>query len=64
VASEFGGGSATPFGILPSPSGRRVIFEDMNPIWLRTMWEDGGTARVDVIEILISLAILMLRSRL
>jgi hypothetical protein len=31
----------------------RVIFEDMDPIWLRTMWEDGGSARADMIEILI-----------
>jgi hypothetical protein len=42
----------------------RVIFLDMDPIWLRTMWEDGGTTRADMIEILISLALLKLRSRL
>jgi hypothetical protein len=42
----------------------RVIFEDMNPISLRTMWEDGRSARVDMIEILISLALLKLKSRL
>jgi hypothetical protein len=42
----------------------RVIFEDMDPAWLRTMWEDGRSARVDMIEILISLALLKLRSRL
>jgi hypothetical protein len=41
-----------------------VIFEDMDPIWLRTMWEDGGSARADMIEILISLVLLKLRSRL
>jgi hypothetical protein len=41
-----------------------VIFEDMNPIWLRTMWGDGGSARADMIEILISLALLKLRYRL
>jgi hypothetical protein len=41
-----------------------VIFEDMNPIWLRTMWEVGGFARADMIEILISLALLNLSSRL
>jgi hypothetical protein len=41
-----------------------VIFEDMDPIWLRTMWEDGGFARVDMIEILISLDLLKLKSRL
>jgi hypothetical protein len=40
-----------------------VIFEDMDPIWLRTMWEDGGSARADMIEILISLALLKLKSR-
>jgi hypothetical protein len=42
----------------------RVIFEDMDPIWLRTMWENGGSARADMIEILISLALLKLKSRL
>jgi hypothetical protein len=42
----------------------RVIFEDMNPVWLRTMWENGRSARADMIEILISLALLKLRSRL
>jgi hypothetical protein len=42
----------------------RVIFEDMDPVWLKTMWEDGGSVRADMIEILISLALLMLRSRL
>jgi hypothetical protein len=34
-----------------------VIFEDMTPIWLCSMWETGGFARVDVIEIFISLAL-------
>jgi hypothetical protein len=29
----------------------RVIFEDMDPVWLRTMWEDEGSARADMIEI-------------
>jgi hypothetical protein len=38
-----------------------VIFEDIDPLWLRTMWEDGGTARSDMIEILISLALLKLK---
>jgi hypothetical protein len=42
----------------------RVIFEDIDPIWLRTMWEDGGSARADMVEILISLALLKLRPRL
>jgi hypothetical protein len=42
----------------------RVIFEDMDPVWLRTMWEDGGSTYVDMIEILISLALLKLKSRL
>ena len=42
----------------------RVIFKDMDPIWLRTMWEEGGSARVDMIKILISLALLKLKSRL
>jgi hypothetical protein len=42
----------------------RVIFEDMNPVWLRTMWEDGGSARADMIKILILLALLKLKFRL
>jgi hypothetical protein len=42
----------------------QVIFEDIDPVWLRTMWEDGRSARADMIEILISLAFLKLRSRL
>jgi hypothetical protein len=42
----------------------RVIFDDMDPVWLRTMWEDGGSTRSDMIEILISLALLKFRSRL
>jgi hypothetical protein len=42
----------------------RVIFEDMDPIWLRTMWEDGGSTSTDMIEILISLALFKLKSRL
>jgi hypothetical protein len=42
----------------------QVIFKDMDPIWLRTMWEDGGTARDDMIQILISLALLKLKSKL
>jgi hypothetical protein len=41
----------------------RVIFEDMNPIWLRMMWEDGGSACADMIKILISLTLLKLKSR-
>jgi hypothetical protein len=42
----------------------RVIFEVMDPVWLRTMWEDGVSARADMIEILISLALLKLQFRL
>jgi hypothetical protein len=42
----------------------RVIFEDMDPVWLRMMWEDGRSTRADMIEILILLALLKLRSRL
>jgi hypothetical protein len=41
-----------------------VIFEDMDPIWLRVMWEDEGFARADMTEILISLALLKLKPRL
>jgi hypothetical protein len=42
----------------------RVIFEDMDPVWFRTMWEDGGSTCADMIKILISLALLKLKSRL
>jgi hypothetical protein len=42
----------------------QVIFEDMDSVWLRTMWEDGGSTRADMIKILISLALLKLKSRL
>jgi hypothetical protein len=42
----------------------RVIFEDIDPVWLRAMWEDGGSTCADMIEILISLALLKLKSRL
>jgi hypothetical protein len=42
----------------------RVIFEDMDLVWLRTMWEDGRYARANMIEILISLALLKLKSKL
>jgi hypothetical protein len=42
----------------------QVIFEDMDPVWLRTMWEDGGSAHADMIEILILFALLKLRPRL
>jgi hypothetical protein len=41
-----------------------VIFEDMDSVWLRSMWETGGFAHADMIEILISLALLKLKSRL
>ena len=40
-----------------------VIFEHIDPIWLRMMWE-GGSGFVNMIEILISLALLKLKSRL
>jgi hypothetical protein len=42
----------------------RVIFEDMDLVWLRTMWENGGSACAYMIEISILLALLKLKSRL
>jgi hypothetical protein len=42
----------------------RVIFENMDSIWLRSMWETRGFARANMIEILISFALLKLKSRL
>jgi hypothetical protein len=41
-----------------------MIFEDMDPIWLCLMWETGGFARANMIKVLISLALLKLKSRL
>ena len=41
----------------------RVIFENMDPVWLRTMCEEGESACADIIESLISLALLKLKSR-
>ena len=41
-----------------------MIFEDLDPVWLRSMWETRGSARADMSEILISLALLKLKSRL
>jgi hypothetical protein len=40
-----------------------VIFEDIDLVWLRLMWETGGFAHADMIDILISLVLLKLRSR-
>jgi hypothetical protein len=31
-----------------------VIFEDMDLIWLRSMWETEGSARADMIEFFLS----------
>jgi hypothetical protein len=42
----------------------RLICEDMDPIWLRSMWETRGSAHANMIEILISLALLKLKSML
>jgi hypothetical protein len=42
----------------------RVIFEDMDPIWLCSMWKIGGSTRADMTEILILLALLKLTFRL
>ena len=42
----------------------QVIFEDMDLVWLRKMWEKGGSAHADMIEILISLDLLKLKCRL
>ena len=42
----------------------RAIFEDMDPVWLRMMWEEGGYVRANMIKILILLALLKLKFRL
>jgi hypothetical protein len=41
-----------------------VIFEDIDPICLRLMWEARGSVSADMIEILISLALFNLSSKL
>jgi hypothetical protein len=41
----------------------RVIFKDMNLVWLKTMWDDGGTTWADMIKILISLALLKIKKQ-
>jgi hypothetical protein len=41
-----------------------VIFEDMDPIWLYSMWETRGSTHANMIEILMSLALLKLKSGL
>jgi hypothetical protein len=28
----------------------RVIFKDMDPVWLRSMWETGGSVHVGMID--------------
>jgi hypothetical protein len=42
----------------------RMIFEDMDFVWLHLMWETGGSTGADMIKILISLALLKLKSKL
>jgi hypothetical protein len=42
----------------------QVILEDIDLVWLMTMWKDGGSAHADMIEILILLALLKFKSRL
>jgi hypothetical protein len=41
----------------------RVIFKDMNLVWLKTMWDDGGITWADMIKILISLALLKIKKQ-
>jgi hypothetical protein len=31
-----------------------VNFEDLDLVWLKFIWDDGGTTRADMIEILFS----------
>ena len=35
-------------------------FLGMDLVWLKSVWDDGGTAHADIMEILISLALLKL----
>ena len=42
----------------------QVIFEDLDHVWLRSLWETGGSACANMIEILISRALLKLRFKL
>jgi hypothetical protein len=40
----------------------RVIFEDIDTIWLCSMWETRGSTHANMIEIIMSLALLKLKS--
>ena len=39
----------------------QVIFKDIDPVWLKSMWDDGGTPRAKMIEIVIMLELLKIR---
>jgi hypothetical protein len=39
----------------------QVIFKDLDPVWLKSMWDDRGSTRLEMIEIVIMLALLRLR---
>jgi hypothetical protein len=39
----------------------RVIFENLDLVWLKSMWDNGGSTRAKIIEIVIMLALLRLR---
>jgi hypothetical protein len=41
----------------------QVIFEDMDPVWLKFMWDDGGTTCQEMIKIVIMLSLIKLRRR-
>jgi hypothetical protein len=38
----------------------QVIFENLHLKWLKSMWDEGGAIRGDMMEILISLALFKL----
>jgi hypothetical protein len=39
----------------------RVVSKDMDPVWLKSIWDDGETTQTNMIEIIISLALLKIR---
>jgi hypothetical protein len=39
----------------------KVIFDDIDSIWLKSMWDNGGTTQAEMAGIIISLALFKLR---
>jgi hypothetical protein len=39
----------------------QVIFENLDLVWLKSMWDNGGSTQAEIIEIVIMLALLRFR---